>query len=168
MRLHGIWMILAGLLLWTGCEKVESTGLQGTWEPIYASGDYEDFGYHYTFAGALDAKGYIAVVGVGVENPDARDENTFRFPGYRFYQKDGKDMFITFFKGTSSWEVLGGPLEYRVENGEIFLELPKGAYIDASHLEELAEGSGIFSEGIPFTFLENGQLQMGGVIYQRK
>ena len=168
MRLHGIWMILAGLLLWTGCEKLESDGLRGTWEPIYASGDYEDFGYHYTFAGALDATGSIAVVGVGLENPNARDENSFMFPGYRFYRKDGKDVYITFLRGTSPREVLDGPLEYKVEGGKLYLELPKGAYINASHLEELAEGSGRFTGGMSFTFLENGQLQMGGIIYKRK
>ena len=108
------------------------------------------------------------MVGVGVENPDARDENSFRFPGYRFYRKDGKDVFLTFLKGTSPREVLGGPLEYKVENGELFLELSKGEFIDGDHMSVLEEGSGLFGSGIPFTFLENGQLQMGGVIYKRK
>ena len=160
-------LLFAGLILLVGCGKISSDGLQGRWEPIYASGVHEDAVYIYTFDGPVDEHGQIQAAMVGKTNPDIEYEpNTLLITGIRFFQKNGQDVFISFYKDSPKKEI-GKPLLYRIENGKLYRELPKGAFMDCSP-DVLEEGSGVFDEGTPFSFIGDGQLKIGDFTYSKK
>ena len=166
MKLYRILFLLAGVLLLAGCEKImPSNGLEGRWKPVYASGTYEDATYIHYFDGPADEHGVVPQVYVGKTNPDVKYESTMTLGGYRFFRKDGKDVFTTFLMDTPN-EKIYEPLMYRIEDGIIYREMPWGALINDS-LDYLDQGSGQFDEGTPITFLDNGQLKIGNFTYQR-
>lgn len=167
MKALRIMLLLALPILLFGCEKASPDGLRGRWVPVYASGSYEDDVYIYSFDGPVDEHGEILATMVGKINPDIKYEpNTVLIPGIRFFRKNGEDVFITFHKDSPHKEI-GKPLKYRVENGKLYREWPKGAFIDGS-LDYLYEGSGKFDEGAPISFLGDGQIRIGDCTYSRK
>ena len=166
MKTLKIILLFAGLLLLVDCEKSSSDGLHGRWEPVYAYGSGEDEVYIYSFDGPVDEHGQLPMTMVGKENPDIKYENIVEITGIRFFRKNGEDVFITFHKDNPKKEI-GKPLLYKIENGTLYREWPKGAFING-HLEELQEGSGVFDEGAPISFLGNGQIKIGGVTYSKK
>lgn len=160
-------LLFAGLILLVGCEKASPDSLQGRWEPIYASGVHEFACYTYSFDGPVDEHGQILATMVGKINPDIEYEpQSMLITGIRFFRKNGEDVFTTFYKDSPHKEI-GKPLLYRVENGKLYLELPMGAFINCSP-DVLEEGSGEFDEGTPISFLGNGQVKIGDVIYSKK
>ena len=102
---------------------------------------------------------------VGKINPDVKYENTLLITGFRFFRKDGEDVFTTFYKDSPKKEI-GKPLKYRIENGKIYCELPMGAFINCSP-DVLDEGSGEFDEGTPISFPGNGQVKIGNFTYRK-
>lgn len=166
MRFDRIMMLFTGLLLLAGCEKLSSDGLQGRWEPVYACGSFDDNVYNYYFDGAVDENGIIPLIRVGKNTPDVKHEETMMITGFRFFRKQGNDVYITFPKDSPRDEI-GKPLLYKIEDGKLYLELPRGAFINCSP-EVLDEGSGEFDEGTPISFLSDGQLKIGDVTYSRK
>ena len=165
-KLHKILLLFAGLVIWAGCGKVSPDGLQGRWEPVYASGSFENAVYVYTFDGPVDEHGHVTMFSAGKNTPDVKREETMLITGYRFFRKNGEDVYITFYKDNPREEI-GKPLLYKVENGKLYCELPRGALIN-SFPEELDEGSGQFGEGTPISFLNDGQLKIGNITYKRK
>ena len=165
MKFYRILMLMAGVLLLAGCEKMPSSNLEGRWKPVYASGTYEDAAYIHYFDGPADERGVVPQVYVGKTNPDVKYESTLTLVGYRFFQKDGKDVFTTFLMDTPNKRIYE-PLMYRIEDGIIYREMPWGALINDS-LDYLDQGSGQFDEGTPITILDNGQLKIGNFTYQR-
>ena len=167
MKLLKIMLLFAVLILLVGCDKASPDSLQGRWEPIYASGVYEDPVYIYSFDGPVDEHGQILATMVGKINPDIEYEpNAMLITGIRFFRKNGEDVFITFFKDSPRKEI-GKPLLYRVENGKLYCEMPMGAFINCSP-DVLEEGSGQFDEGAPISFLGNGQIKIGDFTYSKK
>ena len=159
-------LLFAGLILLVGCEKASPDSLQGRWEPIYASGVHEDAVYSYSFDGPVDEHGQILATMVGKINPDIEYEpSAILITGIRFFRNHGEDVFTTFMKDSPRKEI-GKPLQYRIEDGMLYCELPKGAFIDCSP-DILDEGSGVFDEGTPISFLSNGQLKIGDITYSR-
>ena len=167
MKIYKVLLIFIGLLLLAGCEKASPDGLQGRWKPVYASFDTEDVlpGYCAVYDGPVDAHGGFTQLLISMDHPDVRYENQAMLPGYRFFRKNGKDVFTTFFLDFPGEEI-DQPLMYKIENGKIYFEWPKGAFINGS-LDYLHEGSGKFDEGSPFSFRPDGQLIIGSVTYTR-
>ena len=186
MRNCIVLMLFAGLLLLVGCEKGSPDGMQGTcepeyasdsceedspdglhgrWEPVYACGSHKDNTYTCFFEGSVDGHGVIPAVMVGNDNPDLKYETSITIAGIRFFRQDGKDVFTTFMKDSPRKEI-GKPLQYRIEDGMLYCELPMGAFINCSP-DILDEGSGVFDEGTPISFLSNGQLKIGDITYSR-
>ena len=169
MKIRIVLMLFAGLLLSVGCEKVSPDslqGLQGRWKPVYACGSYEDATYTYSFDGSVDEHGVIPMVMVGKNNPDVKYDNSMKITGIRFFRQNGKDVFTTFFLDNPR-EVIGKPLQYRIESGILYRELPMGAFINCSP-DVLEEGSGEFDEGTPISFLGDGQVKIGDITFSRK
>ena len=165
MKLYRIIMLLAGVLLLAGCEKMPSNSLEGRWKPVYASGTFEDATYIHYYDGPADEHGVISQVYVGKINPDIKYESTMTLVGYRFFRKDGKDVFTTFLMDTPK-QAIYEPLMYRIEDGIIYCEMPWG-YLINDIADHLMEGSGQFDEGKPISFLDNGQIKIGNTTYQR-
>ena len=159
-RFNIIMMLFAGLLILVGCEKMSSADLQGSWVPVYASGSSEDERYISTFDGPIDEKGYITVIQASKTDPDVKYEASIIFPGIRFFQKNGKDVFVLFNCGSPSDEI-GVPLMYKFDNGRIYRELP--VVINNSY----KEGSGEFDKGASIVFIGDGQLKIGNVTYNK-
>ena len=167
MKLLKIMLLFAVLILLVGCDKASPDSLQGRWEPIYASGVYEDPVYIYSFDGPVDEHGQILATMVGKINPDIEYEpNAMLITGIRFFRKNGEDVFTTFYKDSPHKEI-GKPRLYRVEDGKLYRELPMGAFINCSP-DVLEEGSGEFDEGTPISFLGNGQVKIGDFTYSKK
>lgn len=104
---------------------------------------------------------------VGKTNPEIEYEpNILLITGIRFFQKNGQDVFINFYKDSPKKEI-GKPLLYRIENGKLYREYPNGAFMNCSP-DVLEEGSGVFDEGTPFSFIGNGQLKIGDFTYSKK
>lgn len=161
-----IMLLFAGLILLVGCEKASPDSLQGRWEPIYASGVHEDAVYSYSFDGPVDEHGQILATMVGKINPDIEYEpSAILITGIRFFRNHGEDVFTTFMKDSPRKEI-GKPLQYRIEDGMLYCELPKGAFIDCSP-DILDEGSGVFDEGTPISFLSNGQIKIGDFTFRK-
>ena len=167
MKSFKTMLLFAGLILLVGCEKASTDSLQGRWEPIYATGVYQNAIYIYSFDGPVDERGYIMTTVVGKRNPDIKYEpDTMLITGIRFFRKDGEDVFITFYKDSPTKEI-GKPLLYRIKNGKLYRELPMGAFINCSP-DVLEEGSGEFDEGTPLSFLGDGQVKIGDFTYRKK
>ncbi|MBR6362896.1 MAG: hypothetical protein IKR88_06400, partial [Bacteroidales bacterium] len=146
--------------------KASPDSLQGRWEPIYASGVHEDAVYSYSFDGPVDEHGQILATMVGKINPDIEYEpSAILITGIRFFRNHGEDVFTTFMKDSPRKEI-GKPLQYRIEDGMLYCELPKGAFIDCSP-DILDEGSGVFDEGTPISFLSNGQIKIGDFTFRK-
>ena len=166
MRNRIVPMLFAGLLLLAGCEKVSPDSLQGKWEPVYACGSYEDATYIHSYDGSVDGHGHIPTVLVSKNNPDVKYESSMLITGIRFFRQNGKDVFTTFEMDSPRKEV-GKPLQYRIESGKIYRELPMGSFINCSP-DVLDEGSGKFDEGTPLSFLGDGQVKIGDITFRRK
>ena len=106
------------------------------------------------------------MVMVGKNNPDVKYDNSMKITGIRFFRQNGKDVFTTFFLDNPR-EVIGKPLQYRIESGILYRELPMGAFINCSP-DVLEEGSGEFDEGTPISFLSDGQVKIGDITFSRK
>ena len=171
MKLYKTLLLLSGLLLLAGCEKMPSDGLAGKWKPVYVCFDTEDVlsGYRSVYDGPVDAHGGFTQLLIGMDHPDVQYENQARIAGIRFFKNGGEDVFTTFFLDTPN-KAIEKPLLYKIENGKLFFELPKGAFINCSP-EVLQEGSGVFDEGSEFAILPDGQLKIGTdsdyVLYKR-
>lgn len=164
-KLYKVLMPFIGLLLLVGCERVSPDGLQGSWKPVYASIHYEDGTSTYSCEGPVDEHGSILMSRVGIQHPDVKYEEPIMITGIRFFKQKGNDVFTTFFMDSPN-ETIGKPLMYKIENGKIYRELPKGAYIN-DLLDYLHEGSGEFDEGAPITFLTDGQVKIGEITFGR-
>ena len=160
-RFNIIMMLFAGLLILVGCEKMSSADLQGSWVPVYASGSSEDERYISTFDGPIDEKGYITVIQASKTDPEVKFEASIIFPGIRFFQEDGKDVFVIFNCGSPSNEI-GVPLMYKIRNGRIYRELP-----EAITNNSFEEGSGEFDTGASILFIGDGQIKIGYVTYNK-
>lgn len=172
MKLYRVILVLAGIMMLAGCEKSPYNVLEGRWKPVFASGTYDDgtigIGYVYYYDGPADSHGTVSCVRVARTNPELRYEETTTIPGYRFFRKDGKDVFENFFMDTPG-EAFYKPLMYKVEGGKIYREWPWAYLIngDSNHLDHLMEGSGHFDNGTPITFLDDGRITIGNFTYQR-
>ena len=162
---HFSALLFISLLILAGCDKMSQDGLQGWWKPVYASISYEDAVSRYSCDGTVDEHGCIPMLRVGIQHPDVKYEEPIKIAGIRFFQKNGEDVFITFFMDTPK-EDIGKPLLYKIENGKLYREWPMGAFINCSP-EVLDEGSGEFDEGSPISFLPDGQVKIGDITYQR-
>ena len=161
MKLCKTLLLFFGLLLLAGCEKMPSDGLTGKWKPVYVSFDDEDVfsGYRSVYDGPVDAHGGFTLLLIGMDHPDVQYENQAEMPGIRFFRQNGEDVFTNFHLDTPN-KAIAKPLLYKIENGKLYREWPKGAFINCSP-EVLEEGSGVFDEGTEFTILPDGQLRIG-------
>ncbi len=159
-------MLFAGALLLASCEKVSPDSLQGEWEPVYACGSYEGATYIQSFNGPVDEHGCLPTVLVSKDNPDVKQESSMQIMGIRFFRQNGKDVYTTF-QMDDPEIVIGKPLLYKIENGILYRELPKGAFINCSP-DVLEEGSGEFDEGTSLSFPGSGQVKIGNVTFSRK
>ena len=170
-KLHKALVPFIGLLLLVGCGKVSPDGLQGKWKPVYVCFDTEDVlsGYRSVYDGPVDAHGGFTVLLIGMDHPDVQYKNQAEMTGIRFFRQNGEDVFTTFRLDTPN-KAIAKPLLYKIENGKLYREWPKGAFINCSP-EVLEEGSGVFDEGAEFTILPDGQLRIGTdsdyVLYKR-
>ena len=165
MKSYKVTLLFISLLMLVGCEKTSPDGLEGRWKPVYARISYEDGVSTYNCDGPVDEHGSIIMLRVGIQHPDVKYEEPITITGIRFFKKNGEDVFITFFMDTPGKDI-GKPLKYKIENGKLFREWPNGAFIDCDP-DFLNEGSGIFDEGAPISFLGNGQVKIGDITYQR-
>lgn len=156
-----ILVFLTGLLFLVSCEKMTPDRLQGSWQPVYASGSYEDYVYIYSYDGFVDEHGYIPMTRVGKNYPYKKYESTMLITGFRFFKEDGKDLFTTFEMDSPNNE-LGIPLQYKIDDDMLYLEQPLGAIING-----LGEGSGEFDEGTPISLLGDGQIIIGNITYNK-
>ena len=157
--------IALALLVFSGCQKEAVDGLQGKWKPVYIFGTGELGGYIVSCDSPVDEHGNAKEVLVGKERPDVVYEENILVPGIRFFRQKGEDVFITFFMDSPK-EYIGKPLKYMIREGKIYHELPMGAFINCDP-SLLDEGSGEFDEGSPLVYLDNGQIQIGGITYSR-
>ena len=162
-KLYKALMTFIGLLILVGCEKMSSVDLQGSWAPVYASGSTDGEQYISTFDGPIDRDGYLLVTFVSKTNPDENFEASVLFPGIRFFQEEGKDVFIYYFNRVVSGDSseFGIPLMYKIRSGKIYRELP--VVINNSY----KEGSGEFDEGTIISFQNDGQLRIGNITYSK-
>ena len=162
-------MLVAGMMLLAGCEKIPSNSLEGRWKPVYASGTHGDSVYTVYYDGPVDEHGRIPILRVGKINPDVKEESSMLILGFRFFRKDGKDYFTLFEMDTPNeeyWE----PLMYRIEDGIIYREMPWAALVNGSTyggIEDLSKGSGKFDEGTPISSLDKDLIKIGNFTYQR-
>ena len=164
-KLHKALVPFIGLLLLVGCGKVSPDGLQGKWKPVYASLHFDDGVSTYSCDGPVDEHGRILMLRVGIQHPDVKHEDYTIITGIRFFKQNGNDVFTTFFMDSPN-ETIEEPLMYKIQNGKIYRELPKGSFINGS-LDSLDEGSGIFDEGESISFLADGQVTIGGITFER-
>ena len=157
--------IASALLLFSGCEKESMDGLQGKWKPVYICGSGELGPYILSCDSPVDEHGNATEIRVGNNHPDEEYEETILVSGIRFFRQKGEDVFITFFMDSPK-EYIGKPLKYMIREGKIYRELPMGAFINCDP-SKLDEGSGEFDEGSPLVYLDNGQIQIGGITYSR-
>ena len=163
-NLHLSTLLFISLLILAGCDKMSQDGLQGRWKPVYASISYEDAVSRYSCDGTVDEHGCIPMLRVGIQHPDVKYEEPIMIAGIRFFKKNGEDVFVTFLMDSPGKDI-GKPLKYKIENGMLFREWPNGAFIDCDP-DFLNEGSGIFDEGAPISFLGNRQVKIGDITYQ--
>jgi len=171
MKLYKVILLLAGVMMLAGCEKMPSNSLEGRWKPVYASGSYNDAAYNHSYSGPVDEHGVIPQVYVSKTNPEVRYESTLTIAGFNFFRKDGQDYFTTFLMDTPN-EKIYEPLMYKIEGGKIYLELPWTAIVNGGigtygGIEDLLKGSGKFDEGRPISFLDDGQVRIGDITFQR-
>lgn len=160
-NLYKFLMPFIGLLFLVSCEKMTSDRLQGSWQPVYASGSFEDYFYTCSYDGSVDEHGVIPIIRVGKNDPDTKYEDTMLITGFRFFTEDGKDLFTTFMMDSPNNEI-GIPLQYKVENNMLYFEKPLGVVLNG-----IGEGSGEYEEGTPISLLGNGQIKIGNITYNR-
>lgn len=171
MKIHKVLLVFIGVLLLAACEKASPDGLAGKWKPVYVYYDFENelSGYRSRYDGPVDAHGGFTELLIGMDHPDVQYENQAEVTGLHFFGQNGKDVFTTFHLDTPN-KAIAKPLLYKIENGKLYREWPKGAFINCSP-EVLEEGSGVFDEGAEFTILPDGQLRIGTdsdyVLYKR-
>lgn len=157
--------ITLALLLFSGCEKGSMDGLQGKWKPVYICANGELGGYIVSCDSPIDEHGNATEVLVGKDRPDVVYEEAILVPGIRFFRQKGEDVFITFLMDSPK-KYIGKPLKYYIREGKLYRELSMGATINCDP-SLLDEGSGEFDKGSPIEFLDNGQIQIGGITYSR-
>ena len=160
-NLFNFLMPLIGLLFLVSCEKMTPDRLQGSWQPVYASGSFEDYVFIYSYDGSVDEHGIIPTIRVSKNDPEIKYEGTMLITGLRFFKEDGKDLFTTFEMDSPNNE-LGIPLQYKIDDDMLYFEKPLGVVING-----IGEGSGEFDEGTSISLLGNGQIRIGNITFNK-
>ena len=155
-------LLIAGLLALAACEKDPVEGLQGSWRPVYANGSFDNTVYVYTYNAPVDASGSFPYVYVSKTNPDVKYEGNMMVPCLRFFKEKGEDVYTSFYKdGSGESEE---PLHYYIKDGKLYREYPRQYFINEDYYYPGAETN--YFEA-PILFLDNGQVKIGDITYER-
>ncbi len=157
-------LLIAGLLALAACEKYPVEGLQGSWRPVYANGSFENSVYVYTYNAPVDESGRVPYVYVGKTNPDVKYEGYMMVPCLRFFKEKGEDVYTSFFKDGSG-EESDEPLHYYIKNGKLYREYPWKYLVNDDYYYPGAESDKYYEA--PILFLDNGQVKIGDITYER-